>query len=105
MKKLHEFMTPEEIKSVFHCTSKAAVPDYQLVSIHQVLEGNKIPSKIKLQAFGRQIHNLSLNAVETNNALFGKSTPVYEVTTDDSQPRGLRYTLIDNVRIKKFIVY
>ncbi|XP_015184026.1 PREDICTED: A disintegrin and metalloproteinase with thrombospondin motifs 1-like isoform X2 [Polistes dominula] len=91
-KKLHEYMTPEEVMGIFH-TNHEQVPHYEVVPIKHTahrrsLEDNQ---EIQLKAFDRDI-KLYLNPTE--GILASTRTPVWTVSSDSDYPEGLKYTLI-----------
>ncbi|CAL1683343.1 unnamed protein product [Lasius platythorax] len=91
-KQLHEYMTPDEVMSVFH-TPPQLVPEYEVVSVlHRLkkrLGGSEDDaSEVQLKAFNESVR-LYLNPTE--GILASENTPVWTVTSDPEEPEGLLY--------------
>ncbi|KAK2581898.1 hypothetical protein KPH14_002355 [Odynerus spinipes] len=94
LKTIHEYMTPEEVMSVFH-TDHETVPDYAVVPIQHTAHRRSLDDaqEVQLKAFDRDI---KLYLHPTEGILASKKTPVWTVSSDPSYPEGLKYKLIPN---------
>ncbi|XP_012224732.1 A disintegrin and metalloproteinase with thrombospondin motifs like [Linepithema humile] len=90
-KQLHEYMTPAEVKTVFH-TPHDLVPEYEVVPVLHRLkkqtDSKDDTSEIKLKAFEEDM-NIYLNPTE--GSLATTRTPVWTVSSDTESPEGLLY--------------
>lgn len=87
---LHDYMTPAEIKAIFH-TPHHLVPDYEVVPVlhrRKKQENSEGDQEIKLKAFNEDV-NLYLNPTE--GILARKDMPVWTVSSDSNSPEGLLY--------------
>ncbi|XP_046837254.1 venom metalloproteinase 3-like [Vespa crabro] len=93
-KKLHEYMTPEEVMAVFH-TDHKEVPDYDVVPIKHTVHRRNLDDdqEIQFKAFDKDI-KLYLNPTE--GILAGEKTPVWTVSSNPDYPEGLKYDLVPN---------
>ncbi|XP_032668305.1 venom metalloproteinase 3-like isoform X2 [Odontomachus brunneus] len=92
-KQLHEYMTTDEVMSVFH-TPHDLVPEYEIVPVKHRLAKNSDSeegSEITLAAFRE---NLEMYLHPTEGMLASNNTPVWTVTSDPKSPEGMRYDQI-----------
>ncbi|XP_043278161.1 venom metalloproteinase 2-like [Venturia canescens] len=96
---IHEHMTDEEVRSVFH-TDRNSIPDYEVVPVsHSVPgeDGNK-NLKVFFKAFGDDV---ILNLDPAGDFLFSENTPIYTVASNSSYPNGLKYELVAGTDLNK----
>ncbi|XP_077255769.1 A disintegrin and metalloproteinase with thrombospondin motifs like [Temnothorax americanus] len=89
-KKLHEYMTPNEVMSIFH-TPHHQVPKYEVVPVsHRLVKNDvkKATNELKLKVFNDDV-KLYLNPTE--GILASENTPVWTVSSDSEAPEGLQY--------------
>lgn len=91
-KQLHEYMTKDEVISIFH-TPHHLVPKYEVVPVlHRTKEEElNVVSEVKLTAFRK---NLNVYLYPTEGILAGKNTPVWTVTSDPQSPEGVKYNKV-----------
>ncbi|KAL6256855.1 hypothetical protein P5V15_011790 [Pogonomyrmex californicus] len=90
-KQLHEYMTSDEVMSVFH-KPRHLVPEYEVVPVlHRTAktdDSEESGSEIKLNAFNKDVQ---MYLYPTEGILASKSTPVWTVSSDSEATEGLRY--------------
>lgn len=89
-KQLHEYMTPDEVMSVFHKTHDE-VPEYEVVPVqHRITKKDIEESKkeLKLKIFNDDV---KLYLTPTEGILANKNTPVWIASSNPEAPEGLQY--------------
>ncbi|XP_011164361.1 venom metalloproteinase 3 [Solenopsis invicta] len=97
-KQLHEYMTPDEVMSVFH-KPHHLVPEYDVVPVmHRVAKSDIVKrditdvkentKELKMKVFNEDVR---LYLTPTEGILANKDTPVWSATADSKEPEGLRY--------------
>ncbi|XP_073987285.1 sol narae metalloprotease isoform X3 [Rhodnius prolixus] len=105
--KLHNLMSREELRSLFHVDNIDSLPEYQIVNIHSRTKRDTSNEEdkriIKLNIFGK---SLDLN-LERNNNLMRNDVPLYSVIANSTghleyqllqheEPLGVTYQDIKN---------
>lgn len=90
-KELHEYMTPDEVMSVFH-TPHHQVPEYEVVPVsHRVVKDDNSKegkNELKLKVFNDDV---KLYLYPTEGILASENTPVWTVSSEAEAPEGLEY--------------